>query len=356
MQIILLLSLVIATIEKTHDIKYIDVPFRVEPLKKVSLLDVCLTRYSEQCLSVLLTTTSYKPFILDKNTFNVGYFYTHDPVHDINVGFKHGTFTLHGYLIRETLTVKNSEIDMDDFLFYLANKGKLPIETYTYEGIFGIGTSKEMVCSSFIEMIFTNYKFPRVFSIQLKGKRTEGKLIFGEEIKERIGDIKHRKMCKLDKDSPVFSCEVHSIYIEHTGKNEATLISKAPSQILINPGFYGIRITKPVFEYLTEKVFKKDLSNGGCLLQKNKEENTFIKCTGKASYAYISYHLRLFIGKFNLNLPFEEIIRSNNDSTVDLLLFYHEDFNNFVIGQYYIQHNINEVVYDIENNEVYFMK
>lgn len=356
MKIFILFFLVYYTVEKTHDLKSLEVPFRVEPIKKVALLDICLTRYSEQCLSVLLTTTSYKPFILDKNNFKVGYSYTHDPVHDINVGFKHGTFSLHGYLIRETLTVKNTDIDMDDFLFYLANQGKLPIETYTYEGIFGIGTTKDMVCSSFIEMIFNNYKFPKVFSIQLNKKRTEGKLIFGEELKYMIESMQRSKMCKLTKDSPVFSCEVHSAYIEHTFSSEATLISNKPSLVLINPGFYGIRITKPVFEYLTKNMFEMHLTRGECLLQKNKEENTFIKCTGKASYNYISYHLRLFIGKFNLDIPFENIIRSNNDSTVDLLMYYHEDFNNFVIGQYYIQSNINEVIYDIENSKMYFMK
>lgn len=343
-----------------HVISEIRIPFIIDHTKKVAIMNICLTLYSEQCFPVLLSTTTFKPFILGKEKFGVGYDHVRDPVHDVDISFQFGSFPLGGYLIKETLSIPNTVVDFDYFFFYYTNKGDLPFLDFSYVGIIGLAKSKDTICSSLIDLMFKNLKLPKVFSIRINRNEEKGYLTFGEFEHVKIENQKQIKKCTLLPFEDVFVCEIKRVfyYIDSEQGIAMENIALTSAKILINPGFYGIRVPNSVFNYLTKNIFMKALFNFPyrCTIKENKENNKFISCETNYVKANNFGIIKLFIGNFNFSLDINYLFRNNNDGTSDLLMYNNKQFPHWVIGNYYLDKSINEIIYDLDNQLVFLVK
>lgn len=343
-----------------HGVPNIRIPFIIDHSKKVAIMNICLTLYSDQCFPVLLSTTTFKPFILGKEKFGVGYDHVRDPVHDVNISFQFGSFSLGGYLIRETLTIPNTMVDIDYFFFYYTNKGDLPFPDFSYVGIMGLAIGKDTICSSLVDSVFRNFKVPKVFSIRINRNEEKGQLTFGEFARENIGSQKQIKKCALLPFEDVFACEIKRLFY-YIDSNLGIIMEKMPltsAKILLNPGFYGIRVPNSIFEYLTKKIFNNALSNFPyrCSVKENRENNRFISCDTNFAKATNFGEIKLFVGNFNFSLNLNQLFRNNNDGISDLLIYNHKKFTHWVIGNYFLDKNINEIIYDVDNQLIFLFK
>ena len=332
--------------------KTISIPFQLTSLNQI-ITNVCLGT-PPICYPFKIATNINECFIFDKSIYEAGYDITRSSsayqVEDY-VEFEHAFSKYEGIIVEDTLSIPDTSIVIENFNFFVVNKGET---SSFYAGVLGMGKKYEDNEFSFLSMLYqTDFIDNQVFSLSYLPTDSKGIMKLGYH---EITDKKIYKSVELieDDDIPYFEIMMDGILYENELSGVDNYISTyTHSQVsLLSPGANNIYCPQEFFKFLIEKIFS-DIIQPKIFCDFEKKEGNFriIECDP----AILDYNLgsiRFVFGKWNVIMSFKELFADcGNNSNLCFSIMSFDDNHKWIFGYPFLKRF--PVLFDFDYFEIY---
>ena len=310
----------------------VSIPFFITPLNQI-IAEICLGT-PPQCLKFKIATNIDETFVYSTALIpSRGFDITKSKsslVLEEDIEFTHAFSTYTGYSASDTLSIKNTDINLEDFSFYVVKTGS--VSPY-YSGVLGLGKKYEDNEFSFVSMLYQyDYIDDQVFSLTYEPQKASGILKLGYH---ELSDNKMYKACDIveDDDVPYFEVTMDGIIYENMekgGENFANAFAQ-PQVVLMSPGANNIYCPEPFYKFMVEKIFKEIIKpKANCIYDSKEAGYSQIECENKILDDDLG-EIRFIFGKWNINLRFVDLFEDchnnqNNNVCFTIILSRGENF------------------------------
>ena len=308
------------------------IPFSITPLNQI-IAEICLGT-PPQCLKFKIATNIDETFVYSNSLDWVkGFDITKSQsalVLEEDIEFTHASSTYRGYSASDTLSIKNTDINLEDFSFYVVKSG---VVSPDYSGVLGLGKKYEDNEFSFVSMLYQyDYIDDQVFSLTYEPQTASGILKLGFH---ELSDNKMYKVCDIveDDDVPYFEVTMDGIIYENMekgGENFANSFAQ-PQVVLMSPGANNIYCPEPFYKFMVDKIFKEIINpKAKCSYDSREAGFSQIECENKILDDDLG-EIRFIFGKWNINLRFVDLFEDchngkNNNVCFTIILARGENF------------------------------
>ena len=264
--------------------KSISIPFEITNFHQI-IITVCLGT-PRNCYPFKLATNMNECYILHKDLIHFGYDDKASLTFQSNndaMWFEVQNQMLHGEIVSDTLTIPDTPIELDHFVFYLIKQeeGLKTVRTREYVGVLGLGKKYEDYAMSFMSQLYlTDHIDDQMFSLTYKPSTSNGYLTIGYHnyintsssssskiLPTQLGNTNHNyRVVPIEETlSPSFEVKMNAIIYNNDILDNSTRVFSNTQTVLFSPGANHIYCPTKFYTLLLDVVFNDVINKGSAL-------------------------------------------------------------------------------------------
>lgn len=325
--------------------KAISIPFTLNELNQI-IVNVCLGT-DHNCYPFKVATNIDHCFIYEKSLSPNGYDYKESSTAEIEesfISFEIQNKKLEGYVIRDTIIIPNTKINLTNFPFYVINKGDV---SKNYVGVLGLGKKYLDNFMSLLSMLYMNNQLNHLsFSLFYEGDGGILKLGYHE-----ANDPREYKTCDIvdenDDEDPFFETILYSMIFEEEKSSEDNNVQVYNQQqtVWLSPGASWVYCPESFFNFLIQYTFKRFIDSNACSVSEVNNKISVIQCKDDILNENLGELLFIF-GKWNLKEKLNKFFENcGNQICFGIAKF--EGENKWILGYPFLKRH--PIFFDFDN-------
>lgn len=355
--------------ENSH--KSISIPFEITDFNQI-IVTVCLGT-PRNCYPFKLATNMNECYILHKDLIHFGFddkasstFQSNDD----SMWFEVQHQMLHGEIVSDTLTIPDTPIELERFVFYLVKQeeGLKTLRTKDYVGVLGLGKKYEDYAMSFMSQLYlTDHIDDQMFSLTYKPSTSKGFLTIGYHDYAKADDRKdvskimptqlgntnrkYRIVPIEETASPSFEVKMNAIIYTNDLIDNGTRAFSYTQTVLFSPGANHIYCPNKFYSLLLDVIFY-DLINKGrslCWSEQNGEYEV-VKCKRDVLTAATLGDIRFVFRKWNVKISLMELFDECDEDYVCFSIVNIRSSDQWIMGYHFLKRY--PVIFDADDYKI----
>lgn len=327
--------------------KVVEIPIEIS-FQDSPLINICYG-HPPQCFKVKIVTNFCDSFIKAKKGNRPGFDISasHTVINEMDkFQFVYSVFHLQGYLLQDTILIKDVNVTIPNFSFYLITDGA---DNLQYDGVIGLGQVYFDSSLSIMKQLYVNNHIRHLmFSTKFFDKERRGILTFGYHDLS-LGNRYKVSDLLWNQESKYFEIRMNAIFLY----NDKDIFTYSTVQnTLISPGSNKNFCPKEFFDFIQKTILKPSLKRDGLCELINDGPFKLIKCNDIKDYDF--GRIKFIFGKWNIEFEINKLFTDCN-GYLCFEIAYFEDNQRWVFGysfikDYHIIFNQNEMKLYMKRN------
>ena len=357
--------------EPDNSHKSISIPFEITDFHQV-IVTVCLGT-PRNCYPFKLATNMNECYILHKDLIHFGFDDKASSTFQYNndtMWFEVQHQMLHGEIVSDTLTIPDTPIELERFVFYLIKQeeGLKTVRTREYVGVLGLGKKYEDYAMSFMSQLYlTDHIDDQMFSLTYKPSTSNGYLTIGYHdyakgnhkdtskiMPTQLGNTNHNyRIVPIEEtSSPSFEVKMNAIIYSNDLIDNGTRVFSYTQTVLFSPGANHIYCPTKFYTLLLNVVFYDVINKERSLCWSERSgDYEKVKCRNEVLRETVTLgDIRFIFTKWNVKISLMELFDECDDDYVCFAIVNIKSSEQWVMGYHFLKRY--PVIFDADDYKI----